>query len=238
MTKATRVVGLIGGMSWKTTALYYEAINKQVAAKLGGIHSANILIRSLDYAKISDFIAMKNYEGMTDLFCKTGKELKSAGAQALVLCANVAHKSAGDLERQSGLPVLHIADFTAREIVKQSYKRVGLLATRAVMEDDFYKGRLKGRFGLDVVVPDHEFRVQADRLIFDELSKDKVDPEVVSIIHSAYQQLVREKDVECMILGCTEFRLVFTPENITVPTFETTALHAKGVADWLLDEKA
>ncbi|KAJ9654092.1 hypothetical protein H2198_006831 [Neophaeococcomyces mojaviensis] len=232
----TKVVGLIGGFSWRTTALYYREINQHVSSKLGGIHSANILIRSLDYAEVANFITTEDFTGMTDLFCKSGHELKSAGASALVLCANVAHKAADALKREVGLPILHIADFAGREVMTQGYKKVGLLATRAVMEEDFYLERLRSKYGLEVFVPDKEFREKADRLIFEELSKEVVEQDVSDTIHGAYQSLVREEGVECIILGCTEFRLVFGEKDKIVPTFETTSLHARGIAEWLLEE--
>ncbi|KAK5079390.1 hypothetical protein LTR51_001587 [Lithohypha guttulata] len=232
----TKVVGLIGGFSWRTTALYYQEINQHISSKLGGIHSANIVIRSLDYAEVAHYITTKDFTGMTDLFCKSGHELKRADASALVLCANVAHKAADTVQREVGLPILHIADFAGREVVMQGYKKVGLLATRAVMEEEFYMERLRREYGLEVFVPDQEFREKADRLIFEELSKEVVEQCVVDTIHSAYQNLVREKGVECVILGCTEFRLVFGKKDRTVPTFETTSLHAKGIAEWLLEE--
>lgn len=232
----TKVIGLIGGFSWRTTALYYQQINQHITAKLGGIHSANILIRSLDYAEVANYITTKDFSGMTELFCKSGHELKSAGASALVLCANVAHKAADALEREVGLPVLHIADFAGREVMRHGYKKVGLLATRAVMEEEFYKERLRTRYGLEVFVPAKEFREKADRLIFEELSKEFVEQDVIGTIHEAYQSLAREARVECMILGCTEFRLAFGEKDKTVATFETTNLHAMGIAEWLLEE--
>ena len=230
----TRTVGLIGGMSWKTTALYYQEINQHVARRLGGLHSANLIIRSLDYAEAAGFVTTKNFDGMTKLFCQSGRELKAAGAEALVLCANVAHKAADSLEREAGLPVLHIADFTAREVVKGGHKKVGLLATRAVMDEEFYKSRLRDRYGLEVFVPREDFRADANRIIFEELSKDVISKDVVTEIHGAYQELVQDHGVDCMVLGCTEFRLVFGSEHMTVPTFETTMVHAKGIAEWAL----
>jgi len=232
----TRTVGLIGGMSWRTTAVYYQEINQRVNAKLGGIRSPNLIIKSLDYAEVARCITTKDFDAMTELFCSSGCELKAAGAQALVLCANIAHKAADTLQARSGLPVLHIADFTAHEVAKDGHRRVGLLATRAVMEESFYKSRLTDRYGLEIVVPSEAFRTNADKLIFEELSKDSIPREAISLVRSAYSELVEEHGVQCVILGCTEFRLVFGPEEMTVPTYETTALHAKGIADWAMSQ--
>lgn len=233
----TRIVGLMGGMSWQTTALYYKEINQHVCAKLGGLHSANLLLRSLDYATIAKMVSSKDFDGMTELVCKSGLELKAAGAQALALCANVAHKTADALESRTGLPVLHIVDFTGQKIVDSKLTKVGLLATRAVMEEEFYKARLREKFGLDVLVPqDEKFRANADHEIFDEMSKEVIPQDVRASWRTAAMDLVQNQKVEAIILGCTELRLVFGVGELNVPTFETTVLHARGIADWALSE--
>lgn len=231
----TKTVGLIGGFSWQTMAIYYQEINEYVNSKLGGIHSANLLIRSIDYSDLASMVSAKDLGGMTAMLCACGQQLKAANAQALVLCANVAHKAADELEKSTGLPVLHICDFTARQIVDKGHRRVGLLATRAVMEEDFYKDRLRG-FGLEVYVPDEDFRSDADRMIFCEMSKEQISQGVKTTWHTAYQDLVQDHNVDCIILGCTELRLVFGQEDLTAPTFETTTIHARGIADWALAE--
>ncbi len=232
-----RKVGLIGGMSWQTTSLYYQIINQHIASKLGGIHSANLLIRSVDYADIARFTTSGDFGGMTELLVSRGRELKAAGAQAIALCANVAHKAADALEREVSLPVLHIVDFTAREIVHAGYQKVGLLGTRAVMEEEFYRARLRERFGLEVFVPGQEFRERVDHLIFQELSKETITEDVRTTFHDAYTSLVQDQHVDCVVLACTEFRLVFGEKDAAVPTFETTTLHAKGIAEWALQDR-
>ncbi|KIW59355.1 hypothetical protein PV05_03809 [Exophiala xenobiotica] len=215
----TKTVGLIGGFSWQTMAIYYQEINEYVNSKLGGIHSANLLIRSIDYSDLASMVSAKDLGGMTAMLCACGQQLKAANAQAL----------------STGLPVLHICDFTARQIVDKGHRRVGLLATRAVMEEDFYKDRLRG-FGLEVYVPDEDFRSDADRMIFCEMSKEQISQGVKTTWHTAYQDLVQDHNVDCIILGCTELRLVFGQEDLTAPTFETTTIHARGIADWALAE--
>ncbi|KAJ9605365.1 hypothetical protein H2200_010022 [Cladophialophora chaetospira] len=232
---STRVVGLIGGMSWQTTSLYYQIINQHITSKLGGIHSANLLIRSVDYADIARFTTTGNFDGMTEMLVSRGRELKAAGAQALALCANVAHKAATGLEREVGLPVLHIADFTALEVVRAGCRKVGLLGTRAVMEKDFYKARLREKHGLEVFVPSEEFSSKVDRLIFEDLSKETIASDVRKTFHDEYAHLVHDQLVDCVVLACTEFRLVYGEDDFTVPTFETTTLHAKGIAEWTLE---
>lgn len=233
----TRIVGLIGGFSWRTTALYYEEINRHVGSRLGGIHSANLLLRSLNYDTVARTITTGDFDGMAELFCTAGNDLKAAGAQGLVLCANIAHKAADELERSTGLPVLHIVDFTGRKIVARNFKKVGLLATRSVMEESFYKARLKDKFGLEVFTPDADFRAKADHDIFQEMSKSTIPGAVQSSWKDAYGRLVQDHGVECVILGCTELRLIFGTQSVPVPSFETTALHAQGVAEWALQNE-
>ena len=230
----TRVVGLIGGMSWQTTVVYYEEINQHVRSKLGGVHSANLLINSIDYADIARMIQTRDFESMIEMLCKCGQDLKLAGAQSLVFCANVAHKAADMVEKASGLPVLHIMDSTADKIINSGYRKVGLLGTRAVMEQDFCKSRLTDKFGLEVVVPDQEFRGRVDDLIFRELSRSPISEDVKLYFHEIYTKLMKDHEVDCIVLACTELRLVFTKEDFTVPTFETTTLHAEGIARWAL----
>lgn len=234
----TRIIGLIGGFSWRTTALYYEEINRHVGLRLGGIHSANLLLRSLDYDDVARTITTGDFNGMARLFCTAGTGLKAAGAQSLVLCANVAHKAADELENTTGLPVLHIVDFTGRKIVAGNFRKVGLLATRSVMEESFYKARLKDKFGLEVFTPGSEFRAKADHDIFHEMSKPLIPDNVQSSWKAAYSRLVQDHGVDCVILGCTELRLIFGSKEMPVPSFETTALHAEGIAEWALQSQS
>lgn len=234
--KMTRTAGLIGGMSWQTTALYYSAINTYVRAKLGGIHSAKLLISSIDYADIASFVTSSDSAGMADMLSTAAQQLKNGGAQSLVLCANVAHKAADAIEKRTALPVLHIADFTGQAIVQRGFRKVGLIATRAVMEEEFYKARLGERYGLEVFVPGKEFREKVDGFIFHELSKQPVEEGVRRSFEEAYQDLLKEYQVDCIVLACTELRLVFDVEKMRVPVFETVALHARGVADWALSD--
>ena len=231
-----KTVGLIGGMSWQTTALYYKEINLHVNSELGGIHSAKLLLQSLDYAEVAKAVSTGDLGALTDLICQAGQALKAAGAQALVLCANIAHKTASALESASALPVLHIVDYTGQKIVDHGFKKVGLLATRAVMEEDFYKQRLHDHFGVEIFVPNEAFRMEADRQIFHEMSKEIIPQSVRSAWHTAYRELLRDCQVECIVLACTELRLVFEGE-LGLPTFETTTLHAQGIANWAIEKE-
>lgn len=231
----TRMVGLVGGMSWKTTALYYQEINQHVSSKLGGLHSANLLIRSIDYDAIARSVSTGDIASMTQLICASGQELKCGNVEALALCANVAHKASEALERRTGLPVLHIVDFAGREIVRRGFKKVGVLATKAVMEEDFYTGRMREQYGLEVAVPDDKaFRDQADHQIFNEMSKAVISENVKAAWKAACDQLVEKDKVDCVVLACTELRFVLSDESTTVPVLDATLLHARGIADWTL----
>jgi aspartate racemase len=233
---ATRTIGLIGGMSPSTTILYYTLINNHIASRLGGIHSANVLLRSVDYATVASFTTTKDFTAMTYFLVQRARELKAGGAQCIALCANVAHVAANNIERVTGLDVLHVADFTGREIQRRGLRKVGLMGTRAVMEEDFYRARLVEKFGLDVVVPKQEFREEADGIIFNELSKPDVPAEAKVQVNEAYRELVEDQSVDCVALACTEFRLVFDDGEFSVPILETSELHARGIAEWALKD--
>jgi aspartate racemase len=229
---STRLVGLLGGMSPATTVHYYALINKHVASVLGGNHSANLLIRSVDYADIARFTTSKNYQGMTHLLVSRAREVQLAGAKAVAICANVAHVAAEAIEREIGLQVLHIADFTGQAIQNAGLKRVGLLGTRVVMEEEFYRARLESKYGVEVFVPGERFRERADDLIFVELNKPKIEPSAIQELRDAFDGLVTDHHVEGVVLACTEFRLAFADHDSAVPTFETAELHARGIAEW------
>jgi len=231
-----KTIGLIGGMTWQTTALYYEEINKAVRQRLGGIHSAKILIHSFDMADLVPLFSNNDWDTAAELFSNAGHSLKAGGAEGIVLCANLPHRVADSVEMEVGLPLLHIADFTAAKIVDAGLGRVGLLGTRAVMEQDFYRQRLQERFGLQVVVPEEEFRKAVDDIVFNELSKGIVSKETRDLFHEVCKELIESGGLECMILGCTEIRLVLKDGDLPVPIFETTTLHAKGIAEWVLED--
>lgn len=230
-----KTLGLLGGMSWKTTAFYYAEVNKRVASRRGGLHSADLLIKSLDYADVAAAVQSGEPKKLFSLLCQGGSELKAAGAKALVLCANVAHKAADSLEDELELPVLHIVDFTARSVLEGGHRRVGLLGTEAVMEENFYRSRLE-KYGLEVCTPTNAaFRAAADDSIFNELSKEVIPGSARAAWYNASRELINEQKVDCLILACTELRLVLHQQNLSVPLFETTTIHAHGIVDWALD---
>ena len=223
-----RTVGLIGGMSWASTATYYRLINEDVAARLGGLHSARLLIHSFDFHDIEAFQQAGDWDAAGAALAEAGLGLQRAGAQALLICANTMHKVAGAVEQATGLPVLHVADAAARAVLATPARRVGLLGTRFTMEQGFIRHRLAGH-GLEVIVPGDEDRLTVNRVIYDELCQGRV----LQTSRDAYDRIIArlvDHGAEAIILGCTELGLLV--DTAPVPLFDTTVLHARAAADF------
>jgi len=223
-----RTVGLIGGMSWASTATYYRLINEDVAARLGGLHSARLLVHSFDFHDIEAFQQAGEWEAAGAALAHAGLGLQRAGAEALVICANTMHKVAGAVEQATGLPVLHVADATAKAVLATSARRVGLLGTRFTMEQAFIRDRLAAH-GLEVMVPADDDRRIVNRVIYDELCQGRV----LETSREAYDRIIAalvDRGAEAVILGCTELGLLV--EEAPVPLFDTTVLHARAAADF------
>ena len=225
---AQRTVGLIGGMSWASTATYYRLINEDVAARLGGLHSARLLIHSFDFHEIEAMQQAGDWDAAGAALAEAGLGLRRAGAEALLICANTMHKVAGAVEAATGLPVLHVADATAEAVLASPARRVGLLGTRFTMEQDFIRGRL-AEFGLEVMIPGDDDRVVVNRVIYDELCQGRV----LDASRQAYDCIIDrliDRGAEAVVLGCTELGLLV--ERAAVPLFDTTILHARAAADF------
>lgn len=228
-----RTLGLLGGMSWESSSLYYMNLNRAVRKQLGGTHSCKMLMYSFDFAEIEVFQAAGDWDALAEILAKQATGLRQAGAEGLVLCTNTMHKVATQVEAAAGLPILHIGDFTGQKIAQQGLKKVGLLATRYTMEQDFYKQRLQDRFGLEVIVPNQDERALVHCVIYEELVRGIVREES----KGAYVEIVRalvKRGAECIILGCTEITILLGQDNCSVPVFDTTALHCEGAVDWAL----
>ena len=228
-----KTIGLIGGMSWESTAIYYRLINDMVKNRLGGLHSAQLLMWSFDFDDIAQLQAAANWDEATRRMVDAGNRLKKAGADALVICTNTMHKMATDVERETGLPLLHIADATARAIKVQNIQKVGLLATRFTMEQDFYKGRLLESHGINAIVPDEAGRSSVHQIIYDELCKGVVKPESKSRYLEIIADLIQQ-GAQGIILGCTEIGMLIAQEDVSVSVFDTTSLHAAAAVDFAL----
>ncbi len=219
-------------MSWTSTASYYRLLNEGVVARLGGLHSAQLLLHSVDF----DPVAKAQHEGDWDatvaILARAAEGLARGGAEALLVATNTMHKVADELEKASGLPLLHIADATADAIVADGVSRVGLLATAFTMEQDFYVGRLQAK-GLEVIVPDAPQRAEVHRIIYDELCLDVVLDASRDVYREVIASLV-EGGAQAVILGCTEITLLVGEQDSTVPLYDTTRIHADAGVDFML----
>ena len=232
MTKM-QTIGLIGGMSWESTAVYYRRLNEQVRDRLGGLHSADILLRSVDFEAIVSLQKSGNWDEASRVLATIARELEQAGAGCLLICTNTMHKLADEVQQGVSIPLLHIADVTAAVVKAAGMKRPLLLATRYTMEQDFYLGRLRERYALDPIVPNAEDRTVVHDIIFDELCCGIVRDE----LRRRYLDIVargRGLGVDGVILGCTEIGLLIGPEHIDLPVFDSTLLHADAAVDFAM----
>lgn len=220
-----RTIGLIGGMSWESSAEYYRILNEGVRDRLGPTASARCLLWSFDFSQIEDLQHRGDWDGLGEMMVDAAHRLEAAGCDLLLICTNTMHLLAPRVEAGIGIPLLHIADPTAEAIKAAGLKTVGLLGTAFTMEQDFYKGRLGERHGLSVIVPGEEDRATVHRIIYEELVAGRIEP----ASRTAYQKIIArlvEEGAEGIILGCTEIMLLIGAEDSPVPVFDTTALHA------------
>ncbi|WP_369311382.1 aspartate/glutamate racemase family protein [Providencia rettgeri] len=221
-----KTIGLIGGMSWESTLLYYQQINESVKQHLGGLHSAKIVLYSVDFAEIEQYQAHGQWDLAAHCLADAGKRLKLAGADFLVLCTNTMHKVANEIGSQAQLPLLHIADATGERIVQSGLKRIGLLGTAFTMEQPFYKERLVDQFELEVLTPNSHDRKIIHDIIYNELCLGKINNSSKKEYQRIMASLVQQ-GAEGIILGCTEITLLVGPDDTTAKVFDTTAIHAE-----------
>ena len=227
-----KTIGLIGGMSWESTALYYKLINQEVGRRLGELHSASILLYSYDFEPIKVLQYAERWDLAGDDLSRTAQRLEAGGADCIVIGTNTMHIVADKIAASIKVPLLHIADCTAERIIKAGIKSVGLLGTRFTMEKDFYISHLKSR-GLEVLVPDTPGREMINRVIYDELCLGKV----VDASRQAYIEQIEQlakRGAQAVILGCTEITMLIDDGNSPLPTFDTTAIHASAAAEFCL----
>lgn len=229
-----RTLGVIGGMSWESTLVYYRLLNEGVRARLGGLHSAELVLHSVDFEPIERMQSAADWDGAGERLAAIGARLEGAGAEALVLATNTMHKVAPVIEARVSIPLLHIADATGEAAREAGLARLALLGTRFTMEQPFYRDRLRNRFGLDVCVPDASGRAEVDRIIYQELCLGRAEPASRERYRCVIGQLVAA-GAEAVILGCTEIGLLVGPGDSPVPLLDTTALHAQAAVRWMLD---
>lgn len=225
-----KTIGLLGGMSWESTLPYYRHINEAVRERLGGLHSARLVLYSLDFHEIEALQRQGDWAAAGTLLADAARRLESAGADFLLLCTNTMHKVADAIEAASDLPLLHIADPTAAAIQAAGLQRVGLLGTRFTMEQPFYRQRLEDRHGIQVLVPDEPDRAEVHRVIYEELCRGVVS----EASRQAYRQVISRlvaRGAQAVILGCTEIGLLVRADDAEVPLFDTCVLHAQAAAE-------
>ncbi|MFL5027337.1 MAG: aspartate/glutamate racemase family protein [Microvirga sp.] len=231
MRQAT--IGLIGGMSWESSAEYYRTINREMNRRLGGVHSAQCLMYSLDFEEIKRLQHEGDWDRLATEMKAAAVRLERGGADFIVLCTNTMHRLADAISASVSIPLLHIADPTAGRIKAAGLERIGLLGTAFTMEQDFYKGRLHEHHGLEVIVPDEDDRRIVHEIIYKELVLGQIRPES----RQAYRAIIAcliERGAQAVILGCTEIMLLVSDEDSAVPLFDTTTIHALAAVDWAL----
>ncbi len=225
-----KTIGLIGGMSWESSAHYYRLVNEAVKARLGGLHSARCILASVDFAEIEPLQRAGRWDDAGAILNRAAVGLERAGAELLLICANTMHKVAEQALRGVTIPLVHIADVTAERVRAAGIRRVALLGTRYVMEEDFYRRRLTDRHGLEVMVPAAEDRPEVNRVIFEELCLGRIEPRSKARYVAIIDGLVRE-GAQGVIAGCTEITMLVQQGDVPVPLFDTTELHAMAAVE-------
>ena len=230
-----KTIGLLGGMSWESSIEYYRIINETVKDRLGGLHSAQCLMYSVDFAEIEALQHANEWQALTDLMIESVQRLAHGGADCLVICTNTMHRMALEIQAAIDLPLLHIADAAAYAVIAQGLHTVGLLGTRFTMEGDFYRAKLAQDHGLQVLIPDEQDRETVHRIIYDELVKGQIREES----RLAFQDVIaglKASGAQGVILGCTEIPLLIRQSDVSIPVFDTTRIHAEAAVDWALSQ--
>ena len=228
-----KTIGLLGGMSWESTIPYYRLINEGVKQRLGGLHSAQILLHSVDFHEIEVCQSSGDWQRAGEILAQAATGLQQAGAQGIVLCTNTMHKVAEAIESACDVPFLHIADATGRAIQKQQMSNVALLGTRYTMEQDFYRGRLSSQFGIESLIPEEADRARINQIIFDELCLGTFSEASRAWYVSVIEKLAQQ-GAEGVIFGCTEIGLLVPADQSPIPVFDTAAIHAADAVEFML----
>jgi aspartate racemase len=229
-----KTLGLLGGMSWESTAIYYRLLNEIVRERLGGLHSAKLLLHSFDFAEIAERQHHGDWDGAGVLLADAARKLEAGGAEGLLICTNTMHKLAGQVQAAVSIPLIHIADATAVAVKGAGVRRPALLATRFTMEQDFYKGRLADKYGLEPMVPDQAGRDMVHRVIYDELCQGIVSEPSKAAYLDEVARLRRDEKIDGVILGCTEITMLIGQGDFDIPVFDTTRIHAEAAVNFAL----
>jgi len=228
-----KTIGLIGGMSWESSAVYYSMINKKVKEKLGGFHSAKSIMVTVDFAEIQELQHEEKWPELDKLMVQSAKQLEAAGADFVVLCTNTMHLCSQAIVKNISIPFLHIAEATGSKIVDAGFGKVALLGTRFTMEKDFYKTYISDRFGIEIITPDETERELIHNTIYNELVQGLIKDESRKKFQEIISQL-ENRGAEGVILGCTEIPLLISESDVKIPVFDTTAIHAEKAVEWAL----
>jgi len=228
-----KTIGLIGGMSWESSSVYYNIINETVKERLGGLHSAKCILYSVDFEEIAGLQHQGEWEELTKLMINFAQQLERAGADFIVICTNTMHKMAEEVQDNINIPLLHIADATAEEIIKQGLRKPGLLGTKFTMEQDFYKQRLKEKYNLDVIIPSDTDREIIDSVIYNELCLGIIKQSSKEKFKEIIKKLI-SIGADGLILGCTEIPLLISQKDVNAPIFDTTTIHSKAAVAFAL----
>lgn len=228
-----KTIGLIGGMSWESSAVYYEIINNEVKKLLGGFHSCKSIMISVDFAEIEALQHNDDWDALNNTMVSSAKKLEIAGADIVILCTNTMHLCAESIIKNISIPFLHIAEATGKEIRNQKIKKVGLLGTKFTMEKDFYKNILTNDFGIEVLIPTSEEREIVHNIIYNELVHGQIKNDSRKLYKKIIQNL-EAKGAEGVILGCTEIPLLIKDSDVNIHIFDTTKIHAKKAVEWAM----
>lgn len=228
-----KTIGLLGGMSWESSLEYYRILNETVKARLGGFHSADCLMYSVDFDEVEKLQHQDQWDELTGMMITAAKRIEAGGAEILVICTNTMHKMAPEMQSAIGIPLLHIADAAGEAIKSQGLHTVGLLGTKFTMEGDFYRKRLNEQFELKVLIPEEADREMVHNTIYGELVKGMIRPESRQAFQTVIEKL-RQRGAQGVILGCTEIPLLVKQADVDIPVFDTTRIHAEAAVDWSL----
>ena len=229
-------MGMIGGMSWESTLEYYRIVNETTKNRLGGFHSAKCILYSVDFAEVEKLQHLGDWDELTRLMKDAARKLEGAGADFVIICTNTMHKMADEVQEVIRIPILHIVDVTAEAIRANREKRVGLLGTKFTMEQDFYKGRLRDKHGVEVVIPGEEERQVVHDILYSELCMGEIKELSKGKFKSVIQNLV-DRGAQSVILGCTEIPLIVSQDDYDIPVYDTTTLHAQAAVDFALQKE-
>ena len=231
-----KVIGLLGGMSWESSLEYYRIINETVKERLGGLHSAKCILYSVDFEEIEKLQNEGKWDDLTRIMVESAQKLEKAGSEMVLICTNTMHKMANEVQDALQIPLLHIADAAAEKVKEKNLKKVGLLGTKYTMEQDFYRGRIKEKYSIDVIIPDIEEREDVHNVIFNELCVGQVKDES----RERYTQIINnlaQNGAEGIILGCTEIPLLIDQKDFAIPIFDTTQIHCLAAVDYALNNE-